>query len=182
METKVRLTEGQCGAIRASRNGVVAISRHDSLVKLVSLGLITADPDGKGGQLTFQGTKVWAELQKNPNRTTFEILSPRTSARWAPSKEQEEPPASRGSSLSFLNSTPPKRLTGVGPYADPGYDGKKLPDDSDLTRATPADLVVTFCEVMDSMTRTGNMTSLACLGEYAGRLWWEMTGRGVEFK
>lgn len=175
---KIRLTEGQCGAIRHSSNGIVAVARRDSLARLVGLGLITPDPDGKGGQLTFQGTAVWAELQKNPNRTTFEILSPLKSARWTPGKAQEEPPAPKGSSLSFLGSTPPPRLTGVGSYVH----GRSLPDDSDLTRAAVPDLVVTFCAVMEGMTRTNNTTSLAELGRYAGRLWWEMTGRGVEFR
>ncbi|MEV6683005.1 hypothetical protein AB0N09_40015 [Streptomyces erythrochromogenes] len=57
-----------------------------------------------------------------------------------------------------------------------------LPDDSDVSQAGVADLVVTFASVMESMTRTNNTTGLALLGRYASRLWWEMTGRGVEFK
>ncbi|MEU0860662.1 hypothetical protein ABZ352_35650 [Streptomyces griseofuscus] len=67
-------------------------------------------------------------------------------------------------------------------YERPGQYGKVLPDDSDVTEAPTADLVVTFCSVMENMHRTNNTTSLAQLGRYAGQLWREMTGRGVEFK
>lgn len=79
----------------------------------------------------------------------------------------------------FPTGRPPQRFTGAGASADTG---SALPDDSDITQADVADLVVTFVAVMDSMTRTNNTTSLALLGRYAGQLWWEMTGRGVEFK
>lgn len=82
----------------------------------------------------------------------------------------------------FPSGKPVERFTGAGPYERPEYNGKALPDGSDITTASPADLVVTFCSVMDSMTRTNNTTSLAELGRYAGQLWWEMTGRGVEFR
>ncbi|MFJ1700467.1 hypothetical protein ACIOHC_36350 [Streptomyces sp. NPDC088252] len=67
-------------------------------------------------------------------------------------------------------------------YERPEYSGRVLPDDSDITTAGTAELVLTFCSVMDNMTRTNNTTGLAELGRYAGQLWWEMTGRGVEFK
>lgn len=59
---------------------------------------------------------------------------------------------------------------------------RALPDGSDLASATVAELVVTFCTVMDGMQRTNNTSGLAELSRYAGRIWWEMTGRGVEFK
>ncbi|MER6559761.1 hypothetical protein ABT300_18905 [Streptomyces sp. NPDC001027] len=74
---------------------------------------------------------------------------------------------------------PVERFTGAGAWAAAG---RVLPDDSDIAHATVADLVVTFASVMENMTRTNNTTSLAQLGRYAGQLWWEMTGRGVEFK
>lgn len=82
----------------------------------------------------------------------------------------------------FPSGKPPERFTGAGAYERPGQYGNVLPDDSDITRAATADLVVTFCSVMDSMTRTNNTSGLAELARHAGRLWWEMTGRGVEFK
>lgn len=85
-------------------------------------------------------------------------------------------------SSGFPSGNPMKRITGAGVYGSAEYGARVLPDDSDITRATPAELVLTFCSVMDSMTRTNNTTSLAELGRYAGRLWWEMTMRGVEFK
>jgi hypothetical protein len=82
----------------------------------------------------------------------------------------------------FPTGRNPERFTGAGAWDGPERNGRALPDGSDITQASPADLVVTFCSVMDSMTRTSNTTSLAELGHYAGKLWWEMTGRGVEFK
>jgi len=82
----------------------------------------------------------------------------------------------------FPSGKPAERFTGAGAYGRPGQYGRALPDDSDITSASVADLVVTFCSVMESMHRTNNTSSLADLGRYAGRLWWEMTGRGVEFK
>ena len=82
----------------------------------------------------------------------------------------------------FPSGKPMQRYTGSGVYERPEYGGQVLPDDSDITHASTADLVVTFCSAMDNMTRTNNTTSLAQLGRYAGQLWWEMTGRGVEFR
>jgi roadblock/LC7 domain-containing protein len=79
----------------------------------------------------------------------------------------------------FPSGKPMERFTGAGEHA---RQGTVLADDSDITRASTADLVVTFCSAMENMTRTNNTTSLANLGRYAGQLWWEMTGRGVEFR
>jgi hypothetical protein len=83
--------------------------------------------------------------------------------------------------LGLPSGTLPKwyLYTGAGANAEVG---NTLPDGSDVTRAATADLVVTFCTVMDSMARTNNTSGLADLGRYAGQLWSEMTGRGVEFK
>jgi hypothetical protein len=82
----------------------------------------------------------------------------------------------------FPSGKPMERFTGAGHYARPEEGGRVLPDDSDIASASVADLVVTFCSVMDNMHRTNNTSSLADLGRYAGQLWWEMTGRGVEFR
>jgi hypothetical protein len=74
---------------------------------------------------------------------------------------------------------PVERFTGAGAYAQ---QGRVLPDDSDISSASVADLVVTYCTVMDNMTRTNNTGSLADLGRYVSLLWQEMIRRGVEFK
>lgn len=79
----------------------------------------------------------------------------------------------------FPSGKPVERFTGAGEHAQ---GGRVLPDDSDITHASVADLIVTFCSAMENMHRTNNTSSLAGLGRYAGQLWWEMTGRGVEFK
>ena len=173
---KIRLTETQRNCLRFGYtvgHGVVAVERADTLTKLVDLGLIVADADGKGGRLTAQGTSIAIGLVGNPNKAVFEVES---AGKREPERVKETP---KSSPLGSLASTPPHRFTGAGSY---GYTGRSLPDDSDITHATVADLVVSFCEVMDSVTRTNNTTSLAELGRYAGRLWWEMTGRGVEFR
>jgi len=178
MTMKIRLSEGQRNCLRFGYtigHGSVAVPRADTLAKLVSLRLIVADADGKGGRLTGQGTNVAISIDDNPDKTTFEIMSAEEFDAW---EAEQARTTNRTSSLSFLGSPPPQRLTGVGSYAH----GRCLPDDSDITRASVPDLVVSFCAVMDSVTRTNNTTSLAELGRYAGRLWWEMTGRGVEFK
>ncbi|MDX3232967.1 hypothetical protein [Streptomyces sp. ME19-01-6] len=161
-------------------NGMVAVYRRDTLMKLVRLGLVTADSDGKGGRLTTQGTSVAAIILHNPDRTTFEIMTPTEYAKWeAKQEDDEEPqvPSKPTTSLAFLGSATPKRHTGAERYSG----GKNLPDDSDISQASTADLVVSLCTTLDNMTRTTHMTSLAVLGDYAGKLWWEMIGRGVEF-
>jgi hypothetical protein len=85
--------------------------------------------------------------------------------------------------MNMLNGFPsgkhPERMTGAGAYT---RTGSVLPDDSDLSHADVADLVVTFCHVMDRMTYTTNTGTLALFGLYAAKIWREMVGRGVEFK
>lgn len=81
------------------------------------------------------------------------------------------------------NSQRYDRFAGAGPYERPEYGGGTvLPDNSDITQASTADLVVTFCSVMEAMVSTTEASTLANLGHCAGRLWREVTGRGVEFK
>ncbi|MEU1908372.1 hypothetical protein [Streptomyces hygroscopicus] len=179
---RIRLTEMQRNCLRLGYtlgNGLVAVNRADTLSKLVELRLVVADADGKGGQLTAQGTSVAIALAENPNRTTFDIMSPAEFDQWE--REQSAgstpEPAPHTSSLSFLNSTPNKRHTGAERYPH----GKNLPDDSDVSHASTADLVVSLCTALDNLTRTNNVTSLATVGSHIGRIWWELVGRGIEF-
>ncbi|WP_086809448.1 hypothetical protein [Streptomyces reticuliscabiei] len=179
---KIRLTETQRNCLRFGYtigHGAVAVARADTLTKLVRLRLIVADEDGKGGRLTAQGTSVALTLVDDPNRTTFDIMAPAEFDQWEAEQQSADadPSVKASPSLSFLGGEPPKRHTG----AERHPSGKNLPDDSDLSQASTDALIVSLCTTLDGMTRTNNVTSLAVLGSYAGRLWWEMAGRGVEF-
>jgi hypothetical protein len=66
-----RLTDTQAIIIRYHVRRIVAVRRRDTLAKLVRLGLVTADPDGKGGLLTDAGMVVSALLVASPDRRTF---------------------------------------------------------------------------------------------------------------
>lgn len=179
---KIRLTETQRISLRLGftlGEGNAAVTRADTLKKLVRLRLVIADADGKGGQLTEQGASVAISILNHPNRTLFDIMSPAEFDQWKAEQvtTDTEPVKSDPLPQGFLNQKTPERPTAA--YRHP--EGKLLPDDSDLTHASTADLIATFASVMDSVTRTGNTTSLAELSRYAGKIWWEMTGRGVEF-
>ncbi|MFF7643982.1 hypothetical protein [Streptomyces canus] len=179
---KIRLTETQRNCLRFGYtigHGAVAVARADTLAKFVRLRLVVADEDGRGGRLTTQGTSVALILSDDPDRTTFDIMPPAEFDQWEAEQQSADADTTlkASTSLSSLGGEPPKRHTG----AERHPSGQNLPDDSDLTQASTDDLIVSLCTALDGMTRTSNVTSLAVLGSYAGKLWWEMVGRGVEF-
>jgi hypothetical protein len=179
---KIRLTETQRNCLRFGYtigHGAVAVARADTLAKFVRLRLVVADADGRGGRLTAQGTSVALILADDPDRTTFDIMPPAEFDQWEAEQQSAaaDPTLKALTSLSSLGGEPAKRHTG----AERHPSGKNLPDDSDLTQASTDDLIVSLCTALDGMTRTSNVTSLAVLGSYAGKLWWELVGRGVEF-
>ncbi|MYS59286.1 MULTISPECIES: hypothetical protein [Streptomycetaceae] len=72
-EFTIRLTEHQRLTLACNIGGIVATSRRDTLAKLVRVGLVLADTDGRGGVLTPSGKAVAAQAVAEPDRRAFRV-------------------------------------------------------------------------------------------------------------